>query len=147
MQLSRPEPYAQKIGRGDYSRDMKTHTRYPRMLLAASIALSLVTGCDSSPSAPGAAETTITITANGVTPKEVRIKAWNYVRFVNSDTRSHTIVSDPIDAHTQCPALNRVGILPPGQSKDSGTLTLAGTCGFHDHDDHAEAFRGRILIE
>ena len=28
-----------------------------------------------------------------------------------------------------------------------GTLTLTGTCGFHDHDDQVEAFRGRIVIE
>ena len=125
---------------------MKTHTRRRRILLAASIALSLV-ACDSGPSAPGATQATITVTASGVTPKEVRIKAWNYVRFVNNDTRPHTMVSDPIDVHTQCPALNRVGILQPGESKDSGTLNLTGTCGFHDHEDHTEAFRGRIVIE
>ena len=145
MQLPRPEPYAPSTDAT--SRDMKTHSRHRQIRLAAAIALSLVTACDSSPSAPGAAEATITITANGVTPKAVRIKAWNYVRFVNSDTRPHTMVSDPIDAHTDCPALNRVGILQPGETKDSGTLTLTGTCGFHDHDDQVEAFRGRIVIE
>jgi len=113
----------------------------------ACVALIMLSACGSSPSAPTAAAT-ITITATGVSPKEVRIKAWNYVTFVNMDTRSHAIASDPVDLHTQCPPLNRVGLLQPGQSGDSGTLNLAGNCGFHDHNNTSDTtVQGRIIVE
>ena len=108
---------------------------------------SLLPACGSSPSAPTAAAT-ITITASGVSPKEVRIKAWNYVTFVNMDSRSHAIASDPVDLHTQCPPLNRVGLLQPGESRDTATLNLAGTCGFHDHNNTSDTtIQGRIIVE
>jgi plastocyanin len=104
--------------------------------------------CSSSPSAPSEAEATITIGAAGVFPREVRIKAWGRVKFVNNDTRSHAILSDPFDLHTQCPPINAVGVLPPGESGTTGTLNLPGTCGFHDHNNHDDAsLRGRIVVE
>lgn len=110
-------------------------------------AVILLPACGSSPNAPTAAAT-ITITATGVSPKEVRIKAWNYVTFVNMDNRSHAIASDPVDIHTQCPPLNRVGVLLPGESRDTATLNLAGTCGFHDHNNTSDTtLQGRIIVE
>jgi hypothetical protein len=114
---------------------------------AAIAVLPLLSFCGSSPSAPGEPQATITITAGGISPKETRIKAWNYVRFVNNDTRAHTIVSDPVDVHTDCPPLNRIATLRPGESRDTGTLHLPGTCNFHDHDNQVDAYRGRIVIE
>jgi plastocyanin len=119
-------------------------------LCAAIVVCVGCSSCGSNPSAPGepqATQATITIGPNGISPKEVRIKAWNYVRFVNSDTRAHTMVSDPVDLHTDCPPMNRVGTLQPQQSRDTGTLHLPGTCNFHDHDNQVEAYRGRIVIE
>ena len=111
------------------------------------VVLMVAASCGSTPSAPGEPPATITISSNGISPKEVRIKAWNYVRFVNNDTRAHTMVSDPVDVHTDCPPMNRIATLQPGQSRDTGTLHLPGTCSFHDHDNQVEAFRGRIVIE
>ena len=108
---------------------------------------ALISGCGSSPSAPSAAAT-ITLGAAGVSPKEVRIKAWSYVTFVNNDTRPHTVASDPVEVHTQCPPVNRVGLLQPGESRDTGTLNLTGICGFHDHSNQADAaLKGRIIVE
>ena len=120
--------------------------RRPIPFQIALIMLLLVTACGSSPSAPGGSDATITISASGVSPKDVRIPAWGQVMFINDDSRPHRIVSDPIDLHTQCPPLNRVGILQPGERRETGTLNLPGTCGFHDHDDQSEAFRGRIVV-
>jgi hypothetical protein len=106
-----------------------------------------VTGCGSSPTAPSAGAT-ITIGPNGVSPKDAHIRAWNFVTFVNNDTRTHTIASDPVDLHTQCPPVNRIGVLQPGESRDTSTLTVAGTCGFHDHGNPSDtAFQGRIIVE
>ena len=76
------------------------------------------------------------------------IKTWGYVTFVNNDVRPHTIVSDPVDAHTLCPPLNRVGTLQPGERRDSGTLQLRSDCGYHDHGDPSNALmKGRILVD
>ena len=109
--------------------------------------VALISACRSAPDAPSAAAS-ITIDAAGVSPKELRIKAWSYVTFVNNDTRPHTVLSDPVDVHTGCPQLNRVGVLQPGESRDTGTLNLPGICGFHDHTNQADAaLKGRIIVE
>lgn len=114
------------------------------LLTAATFLLAL--SC-SSPLAPSSAAT-ITITPAGVSPREVRIDAWHQVTFVNEDVRPHSIVSDPINEHSQCPPINGVGYLPPGGRADTRTLTRPGVCGFHDHlnlDD--DSLRGRILVD
>lgn len=117
-------------------------------LILANLLLALLTSaCGSGPNAPSAAAT-ITIGPNGVSPKEVRIRAWNFVTFVNNDTRTHTIASDPVDLHTQCPPVNRVGVLQAGESRETSTLTVAGACGYHDHGNPSDtAFQGRIIVE
>ena len=112
------------------------------------VILPLISACGSSPSAPSEPDATITIGAAGVFPTEVRIRAWGQVRFVNNDTRPHTMVSDPVDLHTQCPPINLVGILQPGESRSTGTLNLTGTCGFHDHNNLNDVtLRGRIVVQ
>jgi len=111
------------------------------------IAGVLMMACSSAPSAPSPAAT-IRIGPSGVDPREVRIERFNYVTFINADSRPHTIVSDPVDLHTQCPALNRVGVIAPGESRESGTLADRATCGFHDHSAPADAtLQGRIVVD
>jgi plastocyanin len=107
----------------------------------------MLVSCGSSPSAPsGAAK--ITIGPNGISPKEVRIKAWNFVTFTNNDSQVHAILSDPVDLHTQCPPVNRVGVIQAGETRETATLTTVGTCGFHDHNNASDpAFQGRIIVE
>jgi len=103
-----------------------------------------------SPSAPSSesAAATITITAAGVVPREVRIDNWNHIRFVNNDTVPHQIVSDPVNAHSECPGINGVGYLPPGSTGETRTLTDPKVCGFHDHLNQLDdSFRGRIVVE
>lgn len=113
----------------------------------AAIAGVFVMACSSTPSAPSPAAT-IRISPAGVDPREVRVKRGNYVMFVNADSRTHTIVSDPVDLHTQCPVLNRVGIIQPGESRESGSMTDSTICGFHDHNDPSDAsLRGRIVVD
>jgi plastocyanin len=70
-----------------------------------------------------------------VTPSTLSITAGTRVRFVNNDTLAHTMSSDPHPDHTQCPGLNAVGLLLPGQSRESDALTTIRTCGYHDHND------------
>src|SRR4029450_2960858 len=78
----------------------------------AAIAGLLTIACTSAPSAPSPAAA-IRIGPSGVDPRGGPLGRRNYVTFVNADSRPHTIVSDPVDLHTQCPALNRVGVIPP----------------------------------
>jgi plastocyanin len=90
---------------------------------------------------------TVTITSAGVNPNQVSISVGQTVTFVNNDSKSHDIESDPHPQHTLCPAINQVDTISPGQSKQTGTLTTAMTCGYHDHSDpNNAALKGSITI-
>jgi plastocyanin len=90
---------------------------------------------------------TITITAQGASPRNIQITAGSRVTFINNDTRAHNMTSDPHPEHTACPELNQVGLLTPGQRRESGNLNTVRTCGFHDHDNPGTAsLLGTITI-
>lgn len=78
---------------------------------------------------------TITITSAGASPRNIEISAGSRVLMINNDARSHNMVSDPHPEHTDCPEINQVGFLSPGQSRETGNLVDVRTCGFHDHDN------------
>jgi hypothetical protein len=70
------------------------------------------------------------------------------VTMSNQDTRTHEMDSDPHPEHTDCPELNSIDFLNPGQSRQSQNLNTARTCGFHDHGDpNNAAMKGSILIQ
>jgi len=99
------------------------------------------------PSQPGQAAATITITADGVNPRTVRIQPGQSVRFVNNDSQTHVPSSDPHPTHSDCPGINSAGTLAPGASRDTSALSAARSCGFHDHNNPDEArFRGQIVV-
>jgi hypothetical protein len=129
--------------------DTKDSARSRRKVVLRTFLLvgTCVTGaCDltTAPSPP----TTISVGAAGVVPKEIRVKRFAHVMFVNNDTRAHSMLSDPINEHTQCPSLNRVGFLQPGESRETYSLDLTGICDFHDHLNQSDAtLKGRIVIE
>jgi hypothetical protein len=84
----------------------------------------------------------------GLVPNEVRIPVGGKVLFVNEDSRLHAMSSDPVQVHTDCPAINDVGTLAPGQSRSTGALTVARTCGFHDHtNEFDDTWKGRIIVQ
>src|SRR5262245_32009257 len=133
---------------------MKTSTILKVLALAGPL---VMLGCGSSSSSsgnplapdsggPGLSGATITIGANGVTPKSVTISVGQSVTFLNSDNRPHTMTSDPHPSHSQCPAINAVDLLSPGQSKLTNALSKAVTCGFHDHaDPNNTSLQGSII--
>ncbi len=91
---------------------------------------------------------TINLSASGASPRNIQIAVGTRVLFVNNDGRSHNMVSDPHPEHTDCPELNQVGFLAAGQSRESGNLVVARTCGFHDHDLPSQAtLQGQIVIK
>ncbi len=120
--------------------------------------IAAVSGCggSSSPTSPSGGSggggtvtsgATITIGADGaVSPAQVTISVGQSVTFVNSDSRSHEMDSDPHPAHTDCPTMN-VGPLPAGQTKATGALTTARTCSYHDHSSPQNAsLKGTVVI-
>lgn len=104
----------------------------------------------SSPTTPDptpVATTTITLTSSGANPRNIDVPVGSRVRFINNDSRAHNMSSDPHPEHTDCPEINQVGFLSAGQSRETGNLVQARTCGFHDHDNPSNAsLTGRITI-
>lgn len=90
---------------------------------------------------------TFTITSGGVSPKEFTVPPGTRVLFVNNDNRRHDMTSDPHPEHNDCNELNAVGVLNPGQNRESGNLNTVRTCGFHDHDNPDNGnLTGRVII-
>lgn len=110
---------------------------------------TLLARCGGGPAGPSSTgDPTIAITASGPVPSELRIPAGGKVLFVNNDVRPHGMSSDPVQVHTDCPAINDVGTLAPGQSRSTGVLSVARTCGFHDHMNEFDAtWKGRIIVQ
>lgn len=131
------------------------HTRVARAVVGVVLLTSWSCGSSESPSGPSGppsgpppvATTTITITSSGASPLNIEVALGSRVRFVNNDTRAHNMASDPHPIHTDCPAINQVGLLLPGQMRETGNLVEARTCGFHDHDNPTVAsLNGSITI-
>ena len=102
-----------------------------------------------SPGTVGTVGATITIGTNStVSPSQVTIGVGQSVTFVNNDTRSHDMTSDPHPTHTACPSIGNVSLLQAGQSKTTFGFASAGTCGFHDHNlPESSGLTGRIVIQ
>ena len=116
------------------------------------LALALVVGCggsDVAPTTPPGATpaATITVTAGGVSPRNVTVSPGSQVQFVNNDSRDHQMYSDPHPEHTDCPPFDQVGSLRPGESRTTGNLNVTRTCNFHDHLRFEDAaLRGSVVI-
>jgi plastocyanin len=92
---------------------------------------------------------TVTMTANGVSPASVTIAVGQTVTFVNNDTRSHEMASNPHPQHGSCPSMEAgLGIIAAGQTKVTHNFANSGTCGYHDHqDDTNTRFQGTIIVQ
>lgn len=90
----------------------------------------------------------MTISAGGViSPSELVVAPGTRVLFINNHSQRHNLTSDPHPEHTGCPEINQVGLLSPGQRRETGNLVAVRTCGVHDHDEPNNlALRARIVI-
>lgn len=95
--------------------------------------------------------TTITISNNSVSPKTLTVPLGTRVTFVNSDTRSHDMNSDPHPDHVgplACTEINQVGFLNPGESRQTGNLNTVRVCTYHDHNqDTNDNLKGTIIVQ
>jgi plastocyanin len=118
-------------------------------VVAVVCAASCGGGSPSSPTPPPAANPNVVTIGSGaiVSPRELTVAAGARVLFVNNDSRRHDMASDEHPDHLECPALNQVGLLNPGERRESGNLVTVRTCGFHDHDDPTNNnLKGRIIV-
>jgi plastocyanin len=124
------------------------------MMLLGLAALFLPSCGGGAPSAPtvtpdpSRASSTITMTSNGVSPAVLTVPPGTRVLFINNDTRTREMNSDPHPEHTNCPEINAIGFITPGQTKETGNLNTVRTCGYHDHGNpNNTGFQGRIVIQ
>lgn len=109
--------------------------------------------CGGSPNQPsggggGTGGPTITITSSGVSPQSLTITRGTQVTFVNNDSRVHEMNSDPHPTHGDCPEIDVIGLLNPGQSRQTGNFNAARRCGFHDHRQPTnDGLTGAIVVQ
>lgn len=89
----------------------------------------------------------MTITPFGMMPYEANVAAGGRVTFVNRDLVVHDIQGGVDPDHRDCPEIDIVGFLQPGQSRATNLLLAARACDYHDHTEHDHhGFTGRIVI-
>jgi plastocyanin len=123
---------------------------------AALAAMAAACGGSSSPSnptpsggcTPSASANTLVIQNNTICPAALTVARGTQITILNSDSRTHEMDSDPHPEHTDCPELNQIGFLNPGQSRQSGNLNTARKCGMHDHaSPDTASLRATITIQ
>ena len=92
--------------------------------------------------------TTITISNTGQ-PEGPGGASGTQVTFTNTSSIPHEMASNPHPTHGSCPEIESgVGFINPGQSKQTGNLNTARTCGYHDHNrDFDTTLQGTITIQ
>ena len=123
---------------------------------AAGFALALAAACGASssmtPSPPLTCSTlpnatTVLIINSAVCPQTLTVSPGSRVLFINNDSVEHQMFSYPHPEHTDCPDINQVGALQPGQQRETGNLNSVRSCGFHDHlHDSIRALQGTIVV-
>ena len=135
-------------------RSVRTLVRGAGAALTVAAALSCGGGSSAPPTSssamctPSTSPTTFVIMNNTVCPQSITVARGTQVTFSNQDSIIHDMNSDPHPEHTDCPEINQVGFLNPGQSRLSGNLNVARRCGFHDHSRPENAStKGTIVIQ
>jgi len=97
---------------------------------------------------PSSSPNTLVIQNNTICPSTLTVSRGTQITILNSDSRVHDMNSDPHPEHTECPELNQIGFLTPGQSRQSGNLNIARRCGLHDHSaPDIAALKASITIQ
>jgi plastocyanin len=119
-----------------------------RALVFTAFLLSACGGGGSSPTPITPGPNSIVIGANGaVSPSELVVSPGTRVTFINNHNLRHNMTSDPHPEHDDCEPINAVGLLSPGQQRETGNLVQVRSCGFHDHeDDRNNGLKGRIVV-
>jgi hypothetical protein len=111
-------------------------------------ALGACGGGASTTPTPSSNPNQLTITASGVlSASQLTVTQGSRVLFINQDSKAHLMFSDPHPEHTDCPEINQVGMLQPGESRETGNLVTTRTCGVHDHNlPDVAGLKAKIVI-
>jgi hypothetical protein len=103
----------------------------------------------STPTSPPTNPNQLTINPSGaLSANQITVTQGSRVLFINHDTIAHLMFSDPHPEHTDCPEINQVGMLQPGESRETGNLVTARTCGVHDHNlPDVAGLKAKIVIQ
>ena len=96
-------------------------------------------------SGPPVATTTITITAAGVNPRGSPCRRAR-VTFVNNDTRTHEMNSDPHPNHGTAPPSTR-RVSKAGQTKQTGNRPWCGRATFDHNQPTVTSLQGQIIVQ
>jgi plastocyanin len=124
------------------------------MILAAIITAPLAVSCGSStpvsptvsPAPAHVVPSTVMIMDTGPDPKDVTIAVGSTVSFMNHDTVAHAVAGGSDPARPDCPEIDAVGVLMPGDVRSTLPFTSARTCEYHDPRVGSSRFTGRIVI-
>jgi plastocyanin len=123
-------------------------TRCFTPMIALAAALSF-TGCGSSSPAEPTTHTlpsTVMIMSTGVTPAEVTVAVGDRVNFMNHDSVTHSVAGGADPTRPDCPEINAVGVLAPGDIRPTAPFTTAKTCQYHNPRMQSALFTGRIVV-
>jgi plastocyanin len=87
------------------------------------------------------------MTNTGPNPREITVPVGSRVTFINDDFFPHDISGGPDPSTRDCPEIDAVGFIVPGQGKQTNPFETARTCEFHDHSFHSPLYNGRIVIQ
>jgi plastocyanin len=94
-----------------------------------------------------AAVPAVSITAGGFNPQVLHVNYPVTVTFTNNDTVAHALESAPELNWDNCPEMNTVGTLKPGQSEAVAFSEKDAVCTYHDVAQQSKTiFQGYIAI-
>jgi hypothetical protein len=103
-------------------------------------------GPSTGPTPPPVDPPIVRISPTGADPRQLIVAVGERVTFINNDVQPHDIAGGPDPATPDCREIDAVGFLAPGQSRQTAPLPVARACDYHDHQNHAPIFTGRIII-
>ena len=120
---------------------------------AAVISLLWLAACGGGSSSPAgispdqaSSSLTLTLSSEGVSPKESSLSTNGSVRIINTDSVAHQLTSHPDPQQTDCPELNSP-TLAPGDQFTTIIDNHDGTCGFIDSLNPTDtSFQGTITV-
>jgi hypothetical protein len=122
---------------------------------AAALALAAAFSCGGSSSTgpsgtctPSTNPNTLVVMNGAICPQVITVALGSQLIITNQDGDVHEMTSDPHPDHRDCPELNAIGFLNPGQTRSSNNLNTPRRCGMHDHGrpDNA-ALKATITIQ
>src|SRR5258705_4583306 len=122
----------------------------------AAVALATALSCGGSSSTgpspggctPSANPNTLVVMNSTICPQAITVTRGTQLTISNQDSQAHEMTSDPHPEHTDCPELNQIGFVNPGQSRSSGNLNTARRCGMHDHSNpNNAALKATVTIQ